>query len=32
MRLTEAEKQAIIAAVHRVDPEAEIWLFGAYTP
>lgn len=29
MRLREDEKQAIIAAVHRVDPEAQIWLFGS---
>jgi uncharacterized protein len=29
MRLTEAEKQVLLAAVQRVDPEAEIWLFGS---
>ncbi len=29
MRLTEEEEQAIEAAIHRVDPNAEIWLFGS---
>ena len=29
MRLREDEKQAIIAAVHRIDPEAQVWLFGS---
>ena len=29
MRLREDEKQAIIAAVRRVDPKAQIWLFGS---
>ncbi len=29
MRLSEHEKQVIKDAVHRVDPDAEIWLFGS---
>ena len=29
MRLTAHEKQVITAAVHHVDPDAEIWLFGS---
>ncbi len=29
MRLSEKEKQAIEGAIHRFDPDAEIWLFGS---
>lgn len=29
MRLTEHEKQVITAAIHRFDPDANIWLFGS---
>jgi predicted nucleotidyltransferase len=31
VRLSDREKQAIKDAVHRVDPEAKIWLFGSRT-
>ncbi|MEX2445568.1 MAG: nucleotidyltransferase domain-containing protein [Alkalispirochaeta sp.] len=31
MRLSDREKQVIEDAVHRVDPEAKVWLFGSRT-
>jgi len=29
MRITENEKNAIINAVKKVDPDAQVWLFGS---
>ena len=31
MRITEHQKDAIVAAVQDIDPEAKIWLFGSRT-
>jgi predicted nucleotidyltransferase len=31
MRLTKQERSAIVEAVHRFDPDAEIYLFGSRT-
>ncbi len=29
MRLTESERQLIVAVVRQFDPDAEVWLFGS---
>jgi predicted nucleotidyltransferase len=29
MRITGAEKEALISSVHRVDRDAKVWLFGS---